>query len=41
MVVELAPRDAGRSLDILDLQLRRLHGVTHVSTFTPATEALS
>jgi acetolactate synthase II small subunit len=40
MVVELAPRDAGRSLDTLDLQLRRLHGVSHVSTFT-AAEALS
>jgi acetolactate synthase II small subunit len=41
MVVELAPRDATRRLDVLDLQLRRLHGVSHVAAFTPATESLS
>ncbi len=41
MVVELEARDPGRHLDVLSLQLGRLHGVTNVSTFTPAAEAAS
>jgi acetolactate synthase-1/3 small subunit/acetolactate synthase II small subunit len=41
MVIELSPRDASRRLDVLDLQLRRLHGVTHVSTFNPQEEVAS
>jgi acetolactate synthase II small subunit len=41
MNVELRARDAGRSFDVLDLQLRRIHGVSQVSVFTPAAEAAS
>lgn len=41
MMVELAPRDAGRRLDVLDLQLRRLHGVREIATFDPPSGALS
>ena len=36
MTLDLIARDAGRRLDVLDLQLRRLIGVHHVST-SPAT----
>jgi acetolactate synthase-1/3 small subunit/acetolactate synthase II small subunit len=36
MVVELSARDPGRSLDTLDLQLRRLHGITNVSVSSSA-----
>ena len=36
MVIELSARDAGRSLDTLDLQLRRLHGITNVSVSSSA-----
>lgn len=35
MVVELSPRDSGRRIDVLDLQLRRLHGVRNILTFDP------
>lgn len=41
LVVELDARDPARSLQILDLQLRRLHGVRQVSIFTPAAGAVS
>ena len=40
LTLDLAARDAGRQFDILDLQLRRLVGVHHVST-SPASESAS
>jgi len=40
LTLDLAARDAGRKLDILDLQLRRLIGVHQVST-SPITGPLS
>jgi hypothetical protein len=40
LTLDLAARDAGRKLDILDLQLRRLIGVHHVST-SPITGPVS
>lgn len=36
MMIEVVPRDDGRRLDVLDLQLRRLHGVRRVSLFSPS-----
>lgn len=41
MTVELTPRDAGRRLDILNRQLRRLHGVHAIATFVPPAGAQS
>jgi acetolactate synthase regulatory subunit len=41
MVVELRPRGPLRRLGALDLQLRRLHGVTQVTMFDPEAEAVS
>ena len=35
MMLELAPRDASRRIEVLDLQLRRLHGVHDVVTNHP------
>ena len=40
LTLDLAARDAGRKLDILDLQLRRLIGVHSVST-SPTTGSAS
>ena len=39
LTLEVSPRDAGRRLDVLDLQLRRLVGVRDVITFNPAGQA--
>jgi acetolactate synthase regulatory subunit len=33
MMLELAPRDPSRRVEVLDLQLRRLHGVRDIATF--------
>lgn len=41
MMVELSPRDPSRRLEVLDLQLRRLHGVRDIVTFAPDDGALS
>ena len=41
LTLDVAGRDAGRRLDVLDLQLRRLDGVSHVSTIAAAREPVS
>lgn len=41
MVVELAARDASRRIDVLDLQLRRLHGVRNITTLVSSSGASS
>ena len=38
LTLDVAARDASRRFDVLDLQLRRLDGVSHVSTITSAKE---
>ena len=38
LTLDVAARDSSRRLDVLDLQLRRLDGVSHVSTITSAKE---
>lgn len=40
MQIHVEPRDAGRSLDVLDLQLRRIVGVRSVSFSSDAAGAL-
>ena len=39
LTLDVTARDASRKLDVLDLQLRRLDGVSHVSTITAAKES--
>ncbi len=41
LVVELDARDPTRSLQTLDLQLRRIQGVRNISIFTPAAGAVA
>ena len=38
LTLDVAARDASRRLDVLELQLRRLNGVSQVSTITSAKE---
>ena len=38
LTLDVAARDSSRRLDVLDLQLRRLDGVSQVSTITAAKE---
>ena len=40
LVVDVEARDTARNLQMLDLQLRRLHGVRNISVFTPAAGAV-
>ncbi len=39
LTLDIAARDASRRLDVLELQLRRLDGVSQVSTITVAKES--
>lgn len=39
LTIDVASRDSSRRLDLLDRQLRRLHGVADVSFFTPPVSA--
>ena len=39
LTLDVAARDSSRRLDVLDLQLRRLDGVSQVSTITSAKES--
>ena len=39
LTLDVAARDSSRRLDVLDLQLRRLDGVSQVSTITAAKES--
>jgi len=39
LTLDVRPRDGGRRLDVLDLQLRRLDGVSQVSVFPHASGA--
>ena len=39
LTLDVEPRDAARSLDVLSLQVGRLHGVRSVSFVPPAAEA--
>ena len=39
LTLDVASRDSSRRLDVLDLQLRRLDGVSQVSTITAAKES--
>ena len=41
MTLDVSPRDAGRRLEVLDLQLRRLHGVRSIATFAPPAGSVS
>ena len=38
LTLDVAARDSSRRLDVLDLQLRRLDGVSQVSTITSAKD---
>ena len=39
LTLDVAPRDPGRRLDLLNRQLRRLHGVADVSFYSPPVSA--
>jgi acetolactate synthase-1/3 small subunit/acetolactate synthase II small subunit len=41
LTLDVAARDASRRLDVLDLQLMRLDGVSQVSTIAAAMESVS
>lgn len=41
LTVDVAARDASRRLDVLDLQLMRLDGVSQVSTIAAAKDPIS
>jgi len=41
LTLDVAARDASRRLDVLDLQLMRLDGVSQVSTIAAAKEPIS
>ena len=41
LTLDVAARDASRRLDVLDLQLMRLDGVSQVSTIAAAQEPIS
>ena len=41
LTLDVAARDASRRLDVLDLQLMRLDGVSQVSTIAAAEEPIS